>query len=163
MKAKSLSNGWPPESRVPQKWRWHYRALQRLREHVMDDLCAKLAQAAKPIEPPSMDAADSATDESDRALALSLLSGEEDVLHEVDSALRRILNGTYGICEKSGEPIPPQRLRAVPWTRFTKEAEDAIEKERRNGGAGRTAERSHQTRRDRPAPRRTALRRKPSR
>lgn len=133
MKTQSLSDG-----RVPRKWHWHFRALQKLREHVVDDLCLRLAQAAKPIETPGMDSADSATDESDRILALSLLSGEEDVLHELDSAIRRIASGTYGTCERSGEKIPLKRLRAVPWTRFTKEAEVEIETERRTAAPDKT-------------------------
>ena len=40
--------------------------------------------------------------------------------------MRRILSGAYGICERTGKRIPMQRLRAVPWTRFTKEAEEAF-------------------------------------
>jgi RNA polymerase-binding transcription factor DksA len=118
-----------PESKIPRKWKWHHRALQRLRDHLVDDLCLKLAATAEPIERHSMDPADSASDEYNRAMTVSLLSGEEDSLHEVDSAIRRILNGTYGICERTGKPIPMERLRAVPWTRFTKEAEKAMEKE----------------------------------
>ena len=125
----SSSAGRTPAGKVPRKWRWHYKALQRLRDHLVDDLCLKLAAATEPIEPHSMDPAESATDESNRALAVSLLSGERDALHEVDSAMRRILAGTYGICERSGKRIPLQRLRAVPWTRFTKEAGDALETE----------------------------------
>jgi RNA polymerase-binding transcription factor DksA len=138
MRAKSHSNGRPPGTGVPRKWQWHYNALGRLRDHLVDDLCVQLAQTAKPIEPPSLDAADSATDESDRTLAVSLLSGEKNALQEVETAMQRILEGTYGICEKSGKRIPLQRLRAVPWTRFTKEAEDEIEKEGRTSGPDET-------------------------
>jgi DnaK suppressor protein len=130
MKTKSHPAPRSPEHGVPWKWRWHHRALQRLRDHLLDDLRLRLAAAAEPIEMHGTDPTDSATDESDRALAVSLLSGERDALHEVDTALRRIREGTYGICERSGKRIPAARLRAVPWTRFTKAAEDAVEKER---------------------------------
>src|SRR4051794_9131748 len=123
MKTKPHPTNRPPERDVPPKWRWHLRALQKLRDHLLDDLRLRLAAAAEPIEPHSMDPADSASDESDRALAVSLLSGENDALHEVDSAMRRIRQGTFGICERSGKRIPEMRLRAVPWTRYTKEAE----------------------------------------
>ena len=134
MKTKSHPAARTPDRGVPVKWRWHQRALQRLRDHLLDDLSLRHAAAAEPIEPHSMDPADSASDESDRALAVSLLSGEHDALHGVDSALRRIREGTYGICEKSGKRIPATRLRAVPWTRFSKEAEEALEKEGGNRG-----------------------------
>lgn len=116
-------------TKVPAKWRWHHRVLQKLRDHLLDERAVELAEAAHPIEPHSMDQADSATDEFNRALAVSLLSGEQDALYEVDAAMRRITAGTYGICEKTGKRIPMQRLRAVPWTRFTKEAEEAFERE----------------------------------
>jgi RNA polymerase-binding transcription factor DksA len=109
-------------ARVPLKWRWHYRVLQTLRDQLLDE------KVAEPIGRHSMDQADSASDEFDRALAVSLLSGEEDALHEVDAAIQRILNGTYGICEMTEERIPAKRLRAVPWTRLTREAQDAFER-----------------------------------
>ena len=131
MKTNSHPAASKPDRGIPQEWRWHFRALGMLRDHLLDDLRLRLGAAAEPTGPHSMDPADSATDESDRILAVSLLSGEHDALHEVDSALRRIRNGTYGICERSGEHIPAARLRAVPWTRFTREAAEALEK----GGA----------------------------
>ena len=45
--------------------------------------------------------------------------------------MQRILNGTYGICEKTGKRIEEERLRAVPWTRFSRDAQDTIEEEKR--------------------------------
>ena len=56
------------------------------------------------------------------------LSAEQDALYEVNEALKQILNGGYGICEETGEAIPAARLRAVPWTRFTREIEERLEK-----------------------------------
>jgi len=51
------------------------------------------------------------------------------MLIEVDAALRRLQQGTYGICERTGMPIPLERLRALPWTRFTREAAEQMELE----------------------------------
>src|SRR5437868_3279496 len=136
MKTETNTAASTPASRIPTKWHWHYRALRRLRDHLVDDLCLRIAQAAEPIEPASVDLVDSASQDSERTLAVSLLSGEENAIHEVDSAIQRIRAGRYGICEKTGEPIPLARLRAVPWTRFTKAAEDAIEQERGSGWRG---------------------------
>jgi RNA polymerase-binding transcription factor DksA len=115
-------------ARIPARWRWHYKALQSLRDHLVDERAADLAEAAEPIERHSMDPADSASDEFDHVLAVSLLSGEQDAIYEVESAIRRILNGTYGVCEKTGRRIPAQRLRAAPWTRFTREVQESIER-----------------------------------
>lgn len=78
-------------------------------------------------EPFSVDPADSAVDETDHHAALGILARDQDMLFEVNAAIRRILEGTYGICEDSGQPIPPDRLRAVPWTRYTREVEERLE------------------------------------
>jgi DnaK suppressor protein len=49
-------------------------------------------------------------------------------LHEIDHALDRIDEGTYGICEVTGKPIPIERLRAIPWATMTVEAaEQAVQ------------------------------------
>ena len=74
--------------------------------------------------------ADAGTDAYDRDFALSLLSQEHDALYEIDQALEQIEIGTYGICEKSGRPIPHKRLKAIPFARFTVEVQSRIERDR---------------------------------
>jgi RNA polymerase-binding transcription factor DksA len=74
-----------------------------------------------------MHPADAATDSFDRDLVLGLASFEQGGLYEIDAALRRIDDGTYGLCELTGRPIPWKRLEAVPWTRFSVEAERRVE------------------------------------
>jgi hypothetical protein len=56
-----------------------------------------------------------------------LASFEQEALYEVDAALQRIDDGTYGICELTGQLIPWKRLEAIPWTRFSIEAEVQLE------------------------------------
>ncbi len=41
------------------------------------------------------------------------------MLHQIDAALERIENGTYGVCVVTGKPIPEERLEAIPWTDVT--------------------------------------------
>ena len=118
----------PPAWRVPVKWRWHYGALLALQGRLTRERGDLLRAAAQPIEPHSMDEADSATDEFDHDLALTQLSADQNALYEVNDALQRIVGGTFGICEETGQPIPAARLRAVPWTRFTREVEEDLEK-----------------------------------
>lgn len=48
---------------------------------------------------------------------LSLEEHEEQLLSEIDAALKRIDEGTYGICEVDGTPIEFERLQALPWAR----------------------------------------------
>ena len=48
-------------------------------------------------------------------------------LVEIESALSRIDNGTYGVCEETEEPIEAERLRAIPWTRLSIEGAEIRE------------------------------------
>jgi DnaK suppressor protein len=78
-----------------------------------------------------MHQADAGSDAYDRDFALSLLSQEQDSLYEIDEALKRIESGSYGVCEMSGKPIPRIRLEALPFTRYTVEAQAELEKHNR--------------------------------
>jgi len=62
--------------------------------------------------------ADIGTDNYEQAFALGLVDGERNLLREVNDALQRIEDGTYGICEDAGEPIKKARLEASPWARY---------------------------------------------
>lgn len=62
--------------------------------------------------------ADIGTDNFDLENTLNLMESERKILAEIDDALGRIENGTYGVCEGSGEPIPKERLQAIPWARY---------------------------------------------
>jgi RNA polymerase-binding transcription factor DksA len=57
---------------------------------------------------------DSIVVERDRDLALSAQALQ--IIGEIDAALARLRDGTYGISEVSGQPIPKERLKAIPWT-----------------------------------------------
>jgi RNA polymerase-binding transcription factor DksA len=78
-----------------------------------------------------MHQADAGSDAYDKDFALSLLSQEQDALYEVEEALKRIDNGTYGTCEMSGKSIPHPRLEALPFARFTVQCQTDVEKNRR--------------------------------
>jgi len=78
-----------------------------------------------------MHQADAGSDAYDRDFALSLLSQEQDALYEIDEALKRIEQGTYGICELCGKPILHARLEAIPFARFTVDCQSQLEKQRK--------------------------------
>ena len=113
---------------IPKRWRWHWRALIEMRERLLAERGEHLSEAAEPTERHSTHMADSASDELARELALSCLSAEADELYEIEAALERIANGTYGICEQTGACIPAARLRAIPWTRYVAAAKRRLEK-----------------------------------
>lgn len=121
--------------RVPRRWAWHYRSLLALRERLLAERTHQRESAAEPLEPHSMDLADSATDEFDHDMVLRGLSAGQELLVQVDAALQRILDGTYGVCLETGRPIPAQRLRAIPWASFGVAAERRLEAQ----GGGVTA------------------------
>ena len=62
--------------------------------------------------------ADTATATYDRELDDGLEEGAQQTLAEIDAALQRIDDGTYGICEVCGKPIGAERLAAIPWARL---------------------------------------------
>jgi len=74
--------------------------------------------------------ADHGTDNFDREFALSLASTEQDVLYEVDEALMRIEEGTYGVCEMTGVQIERARLEVIPYTRYSVQAQTKMEQSR---------------------------------
>ena len=74
-----------------------------------------------------MDAATRATEEEE---LLSLASQERALLVEIDRALAKMADGTYGVSELSGRPIPVERLRAVPWARLAADEEEERERRR---------------------------------
>jgi RNA polymerase-binding protein DksA len=61
---------------------------------------------------------DMATALFDRELDEGLEEGARETLVEIDAALQRIQDGTYGICEGCGKPIGADRLSAIPWARL---------------------------------------------
>ena len=59
--------------------------------------------------------ADTATETYDRELDYTLEENSEHVLADIDAALKRIEDGTYGICTNCRKQIPEERLEARPW------------------------------------------------
>jgi len=74
--------------------------------------------------------ADSATENFDTEVRLGMVSSEQNLLNEIDDALKRIDDGTYGICEKYQTPISKARLKAMPYTRYCLKAQEEEEKNR---------------------------------
>lgn len=72
--------------------------------------------------------ADQGTDDFDRTISLELASGKFDTLRQVERALEKIEEGTYGLCDISKKPIPKRRLDAIPYATLTLEVQDQIEK-----------------------------------
>ncbi|PIV74469.1 MAG: RNA polymerase-binding protein DksA [Rhodobacteraceae bacterium CG17_big_fil_post_rev_8_21_14_2_50_65_11] len=74
------------------------------------------------------DVADRASEETDRALELRTRDRQRKLIAKIDSALRRIDEGEFGYCEKTGEPISLKRLDARPIATMTLEAQERHER-----------------------------------
>ena len=62
-----------------------------------------------------------------RSTALDLVGRESKLIEEIDEALRRIDDGTYGQCIRCGKPIDEERLKAVPTAKYDAACQAAIE------------------------------------
>ena len=77
------------------------------------------------------DLADRASEETDRALELRTRDRQRKLVGKIDAALRRIVNGEYGYCEATGEPISLKRLDARPIATMTLAAQEKHERRER--------------------------------
>ena len=74
------------------------------------------------------DVADRASEETDRALELRTRDRQRKLVSKIDSALRRIEDGSYGWCDSTGEPISLKRLDARPTANLSLEAQERHER-----------------------------------
>jgi RNA polymerase-binding transcription factor DksA len=116
-------------SRVKAEWQKYYQNLLDLHERLRNQMSGLAKESQAEMENYSLHMGDSGTDNFDRDFALSLLSSDQDAIYEIEEALKRIERGSYGVCEDTGEKIPKARLDAIPWARFTVEAQARLEKE----------------------------------
>ena len=59
--------------------------------------------------------ADMAADTYDRELSMNIVSSEQEILYQIDDALKRLDDGSYGTCLQCSQPITMSRLKAVPY------------------------------------------------
>lgn len=117
------------QSEVKAEWAKYQKHLLELRERLLNQMSGLAKESAEELAGYSLHMADSGTDNFDRDFALSLLSSDQDAIYEIEEALKRIEKDTYGICELTGKAIPKARLDAIPWTRFTVEAQAQLERD----------------------------------
>ena len=127
--AATKSKNADPVARIKPDWQKYYKNLLDLRERLLNQMSGLAKESAEEMASYSLHMADSGTDNFDRDFALSLLSSDQDAIYEIEEALKRIEKGTYGVCELTGKSIPKARLDAIPWTRFTVEAQAQLERD----------------------------------
>jgi len=125
--------GNPRNGNVNPAWRQNYSRLVELREALRTRQNRLALEAKDQLPSYSEHMGDAGTDQYDQDFALSMLSSDQDALCQIDEALNRIRDGTYGVCELTGEPIEPERLEAIPWTRFSLSAQKNLEEHGQGG------------------------------
>ena len=131
------------EKDVPAKWKKYYKLLVEMKNRIQNGSSDKVEsvsssniQLSHENSTQGMDVADIGAKNFERDMAFNLLSNEQNIISEVNAAIERIRNGTYGICEVTGKAIPESRLLAVPFTRCTIEGQKQKEIEQRRLRAG---------------------------
>ncbi len=106
------------------------KRLEQMREQLRCSLQLSTAEVKKPEEATgySQHQADQGTDDFDRKINLEVANKELQMLRQVERALEKIQEGTYGICDMSGEEIPKPRLEAMPYAATTVKAQEKLER-----------------------------------
>jgi DnaK suppressor protein len=111
--------------------------LEQLRQRLNDERAAVISRVterlalAAPLESRHPDEMDEAQSNQDLALLFRLADKEQKLLAEIDAALQRLDDGSYGFCEGTGEAIGFGRLLARPWARYSVAHKEALERQAR--------------------------------
>jgi DnaK suppressor protein len=116
----------PPSALTPEELREFEQMLLEKRAQLLGDsatlrselLTGSRQDASGDLSSMPIHMADLGTDNYEREFTLGLMENNRALLREIDEALERIRNGTYGICVATGKPIGKARLRATPWTKY---------------------------------------------
>jgi len=79
------------------------------------------------------DEMDIATRQSEQAYFLRIADKEKKLLAQIDHALAKFERGTFGVCEGTGDPIGLKRLELRPWTRYSLDHKERLEREKKGG------------------------------
>ena len=107
-----------------------YEALLEKRASVLKGLGEHLNDAISNVDPLS-DEMDVAQRHTEQAYLMRFADKERKLLGEISNALEKMRDGEYGVCEGTGEPIAPRRLELRPWTRYSVEYKEQVERERK--------------------------------
>ena len=131
---RSRVNGYRPSEREPfmsERQREYFRnKLLDWKEEILAESRETLEtlQAESHNHP---DYADRASSETDRSIELRARDRQRKLISKIDSALKRLEEGTYGFCEETGEPISLKRLDARPIATLSVEAQERHERRER--------------------------------
>lgn len=122
-----------PKAKLNKKELDHYRAiLLKKRAELLGDIDnmedGALRQSSGSLSNMPQHMADQGSDTFEQSMSLSLVDVDRNLIREIDDALKRIMDGSYGVCLHTGRRIPADRLEQVPWTKYTIEAARELER-----------------------------------
>ncbi|MGB3095369.1 MAG: TraR/DksA family transcriptional regulator [Candidatus Deferrimicrobiaceae bacterium] len=103
--------------------------LLKTREELVQGIARKSRETAVSGVSDIGDILDSVSEERTRELYMIFIDREKQKLKQIDDALDRIEEKTYGFCEECGVKIPRPRLKVVPFAKYCVECKEAIERE----------------------------------
>jgi DnaK suppressor protein len=110
-----------------------YRALVDQRRHLVEERQEHLDAGRFNTERVA-ELEESAAQDSTQSTLIGLAENERMLVMQVDRALRKMQDGTYGVSDLSGEPIGFERLRAIPWATLSAVDQEQLEHEARDRG-----------------------------
>jgi RNA polymerase-binding protein DksA len=109
------------------------RVLEEMDELQQSNLKQSISDAAGENSRYSYHLGDVASLSYGREFSMGLAERQQKYLEQIDEALQRIEEGTYGICKVTGEPIAIERLEEVPVAKYSVKGKEILEKRRRQG------------------------------
>src|SRR6266849_1571076 len=107
--------------------------------NILEAKQAELAQFVRNREGITIEKSPDALDEvqhaAERELAIRNLDRESNLLRNVRAALRRINDGSFGVCLHCEEDISPKRLAAVPWTSYCIQCQESVDRSQSGEGS----------------------------
>ncbi len=128
-----------PEKDVPAQWKVYYDLLVNLLKKykkVVDEKSSEVLNRSVKEDSGDLSSygqhqADIGSENFERDLAFTMLSEDKVLVQEIEAAIDRIKDGTYGVCEYTKKDIPADRLLSIPYTRYSIEGQIAKEDELR--------------------------------
>jgi DnaK suppressor protein len=113
-------------------------ALIKLKEEIFKTVNLRTTDEDALQKEELFDEVDHTIEERQKELSLMLNEREKAKLNEIEDALQRIENKTYGICEECGEDISPERLKYLPYVRLCVDCQDNLEKMEKEAGGSQS-------------------------
>lgn len=96
------------------------------------DVATSPREASGDLSAYTVHMADMSADTYERELSMNIVSSEQEVLYQIDDALKRLDEGTFGVCQQCSQPITMSRLKAVPYASMCIACQRAKEQQHKN-------------------------------